>query len=153
MRESHCPGPWRSSRLGKTKRLLREKVWFPRIDQCVKRRIKTCLACQANGPDNRSRILLHMVSQLSYATTMVLSSPVTKSKSTWRKLKSIIRESPPLASGQFKSREFNEAIDESYSFCACWREAVDQTSLQVPTQLQNNTSHNHHICPSYTFVG
>ena len=39
--------------LVKTKCLLREKVWFPGIDQSVKRAIETCLACQANGPDSR----------------------------------------------------------------------------------------------------
>ena len=37
----------------KTKRLLREKVWFPGIDQLTKRTVETCLACQANSPDNR----------------------------------------------------------------------------------------------------
>ena len=31
----------------KTKRLLREKVWFPRIDQMVESRIKNCVPCQA----------------------------------------------------------------------------------------------------------
>ena len=35
--------------LVKTKQLLREKVWFPGIDQLAKRR--TCLACQANSTD------------------------------------------------------------------------------------------------------
>ena len=39
--------------LVKTKQLLREKVWFPGIDKFVKRTIETCIACQANGPDNR----------------------------------------------------------------------------------------------------
>ena len=39
--------------LVKTKRLLREKVWFPGIDLLAKRTIETCLACQANSPDNR----------------------------------------------------------------------------------------------------
>ena len=39
--------------LVKTKRLLREKVWFPGIDLHAKRTIETCLACQANSPDNR----------------------------------------------------------------------------------------------------
>ena len=38
--------------LVKTKQLLREKVWFPGIDQLAKRTIETCLACQANSPDN-----------------------------------------------------------------------------------------------------
>ena len=39
--------------LVKTKRLLREKVWFPKIDSIAKRLIDTCIACQANGPKNR----------------------------------------------------------------------------------------------------
>ena len=39
--------------LVKTKQLLREKVWFPGIDKYVKRVIDTCIACQANGPENR----------------------------------------------------------------------------------------------------
>ena len=39
--------------LVKTKQLLREKVWFPGIDKYVKRVVDTCIACQANGPENR----------------------------------------------------------------------------------------------------
>ena len=31
---------------------LREKVWFPGIDQLAKRTIETCLVCQTNSPDN-----------------------------------------------------------------------------------------------------
>ncbi|CAB3996633.1 Transposon Tf2-9 poly [Paramuricea clavata] len=31
----------------KTKRLLREKVWFPSIDRMVQERIKNCIPCQA----------------------------------------------------------------------------------------------------------
>ena len=38
--------------LVKTKKLLREKVWFPGIDNEVQQKIKKCLACQANGPKN-----------------------------------------------------------------------------------------------------
>ncbi len=38
--------------LVKTKHLLREKVWFPGIDQLAKRTIETCLTCLANNPDN-----------------------------------------------------------------------------------------------------
>ena len=34
----------------KTKRLLREKVWFPRIEEKVKKTIEGCIACQANSP-------------------------------------------------------------------------------------------------------
>ena len=33
----------------KTKALLREKVWFPAIDEMVKRIIDSCIACQAVG--------------------------------------------------------------------------------------------------------
>ncbi len=35
--------------LSKTKALLREKVWFPGIDDMVKKTIDACLACQAVG--------------------------------------------------------------------------------------------------------
>ena len=38
--------------LVKTKQLLREKIWFPGIDNTVKRVIDKCIACQANGPSN-----------------------------------------------------------------------------------------------------
>ena len=34
----------------KTKKLLREKVWFPRIDQQVEAAIKACATCQATEP-------------------------------------------------------------------------------------------------------
>ena len=36
----------------KTKKLLREKVWFPGIDQKVAQMIEGCIACQANGREN-----------------------------------------------------------------------------------------------------
>ena len=39
--------------LVKTKKLLREKVWFPRIDEEVKLMIDRCIPCQANGLQNR----------------------------------------------------------------------------------------------------
>ena len=39
--------------LVKTKQLLREKVWFPKIDQYVKHKIDTCIACQANSGNSR----------------------------------------------------------------------------------------------------
>ena len=32
----------------KTKRLIRSKVWFPKIDLKVEEKIKGCLACQVN---------------------------------------------------------------------------------------------------------
>ena len=35
-----------------TKKLLREKIWFPRIDQEVKQMIDQCVMCQASGPEN-----------------------------------------------------------------------------------------------------
>ena len=38
--------------LVKTKQLLREKIWFPGIDDTVQRMMKNCIACQANGPSN-----------------------------------------------------------------------------------------------------
>ena len=40
----------------KTKRLIREKVWFPGIDKMVKDKIDNCLACQAVTPSESSRI-------------------------------------------------------------------------------------------------
>ena len=36
--------------LVKTKKLLREKVWFPGIDKKVKQMIDQCVICQASGP-------------------------------------------------------------------------------------------------------
>ena len=39
--------------LVKTKQLLREKIWFPRIDQEVETLLNGCLACQANGPNTK----------------------------------------------------------------------------------------------------
>lgn len=35
----------------KTEQLLREKIWFPGMDEEVKKMIGECLARQANGPD------------------------------------------------------------------------------------------------------
>ena len=35
--------------LVKTKQLLREKVWFPGIDDNVKQKLDKCIACQANS--------------------------------------------------------------------------------------------------------
>ena len=40
----------------KTKRLIREKVWFPGIDKMVKDKVDNCLACQAVTPSKSSRI-------------------------------------------------------------------------------------------------
>ena len=34
----------------KTKRLLREKVWFPGIEDKVKKTVEDCIACKANSP-------------------------------------------------------------------------------------------------------
>ena len=39
--------------LVKTKQLLREKIWFPGIDDSVKRTIDKCIACQANSSGSR----------------------------------------------------------------------------------------------------
>ena len=36
----------------KTKAMVREKVWFPGIDQMVEDKVKTCMACQANVPQH-----------------------------------------------------------------------------------------------------
>ena len=36
----------------KTKKLMREKVWFPGIDRMVMKMINDCIPCQANGPEN-----------------------------------------------------------------------------------------------------
>ena len=38
--------------LVKTKQLLREKIWFPRIDDSVKQKLDKCIACQANSSGN-----------------------------------------------------------------------------------------------------
>ena len=37
----------------KTKRLLREKVWFPGIDNLVRQTIETCVPCQATSSKSR----------------------------------------------------------------------------------------------------
>eukprot|EP00795_Rhopilema_esculentum_P003255 gene3255-biopygen1481 len=39
--------------LSKTKAMIREKVWFPKIDDLVKATSDSCLACQATGKENR----------------------------------------------------------------------------------------------------
>ncbi len=36
----------------KTKSLLREKIWYPGMDDKVKKMIENCVACQAVGPNN-----------------------------------------------------------------------------------------------------
>ena len=36
----------------KTKLLLREKIWYPGMDDKVKKMIENCAACQAVGPSN-----------------------------------------------------------------------------------------------------
>ena len=38
--------------LSKTKAMIREKVWFPKIDEAVKATLDSCLACQATGKQN-----------------------------------------------------------------------------------------------------
>ena len=42
----------------KTKALLREKVWFPKIDQLVEKKVKSCLACQVTTPRNEREPLI-----------------------------------------------------------------------------------------------
>ena len=37
----------------KMKQLVREKIWFPKIDHKVASLLVSCLACQANGPETR----------------------------------------------------------------------------------------------------
>ena len=37
----------------KTKQLIREKIWFPKIDHEVECLLSSCLACQANGPNTK----------------------------------------------------------------------------------------------------
>ena len=44
----------------KTKKLLREKVWFPKIDALVEKAEKTCLACQSVGQPNKPTPIQHM---------------------------------------------------------------------------------------------
>ena len=39
--------------LVKTKKLLREKVWFPGIDNLAKQTVDNCISCQANGRTSR----------------------------------------------------------------------------------------------------
>ena len=39
--------------LVKTKKLMREKVWFPQIDSLVENCIQKCLACQYVGQPNK----------------------------------------------------------------------------------------------------
>lgn len=47
--------------ISKTKALLREKVWFPNIDQMVTNTVSSCLACQAcDGPGKTTRQPLQM---------------------------------------------------------------------------------------------
>ena len=43
--------------LAKTKKLLREKVWFPKIDILAQQMLQNCIACQANGPENSPELL------------------------------------------------------------------------------------------------
>ena len=37
----------------KTKKLLREKIWFPGIDSLAQQVISSCFSCQATGPASR----------------------------------------------------------------------------------------------------
>ena len=46
--------------VAKTKALLREKVWFPFIDNLVDQTVKSCIPCQANTPEHRPTEPLNM---------------------------------------------------------------------------------------------
>ena len=39
----------------KTKKLLREKVWFPKIDTLTEKAVKECLACQSVGQPSHNK--------------------------------------------------------------------------------------------------
>ncbi len=41
----------------KTKQMMREKVWFPRLDQLVENRIGNCMPCQACTPTNSKNMV------------------------------------------------------------------------------------------------
>ena len=38
--------------LAKTKQLIREKLWLPKIDKEVEKLIRSCIPCQASGTGN-----------------------------------------------------------------------------------------------------
>ena len=62
--------------LVKTKQLLHEKIWFPGIDDAVKKMIEKCIACQANGSSitqNLSRCLLY---RLTLGTQFIWTSVI-----------------------------------------------------------------------------
>ena len=46
--------------LVKTKKLIREKVWFPGIDRLVEDAVRSCTACQANTPLTQNQAPLNM---------------------------------------------------------------------------------------------
>ena len=48
----------------KTKRLIREKVWFPGIDELVEDKIQNCLACQASTLDSKAKYEPLIMSEL-----------------------------------------------------------------------------------------
>ena len=43
--------------LSKQKQLLREKIWFPRIDKQAETIVKHCLPCQSSNPENKLETL------------------------------------------------------------------------------------------------
>ena len=57
----------------KTKKLLREKVWFPGIEARVKQLIGNCIACQANGPENYPEPLQMLTLQRHSILYMLIS--------------------------------------------------------------------------------
>ena len=48
----------------KTKRLIREKLWFPGIDKLVEDKIQNCLACQASTLDSKAKYEPLIMSEL-----------------------------------------------------------------------------------------
>lgn len=58
--------------LVKTKKLLREKVWFPRIDTMVETALKQCLACQSVGqPNNPAPLEMMPIPENAWDTVYV----------------------------------------------------------------------------------
>ena len=48
----------------KTKRLIREKVWFPGVDKMAKEKVDSCLSCQAATTGNAQRLELLQITPL-----------------------------------------------------------------------------------------
>lgn len=54
--------------IGKTKSLLREKIWFPKIDSYVKDIIEQCIACQAVGQTKPEPLRMTEMPELPWRT-------------------------------------------------------------------------------------